>query len=99
MILAFLAIFSIFPTLVFGTDYVTWQNSAGQPIFLANDRYPALYTGDFGDCLGGQSLINVTQFDAAYYQDNMTVLFHIAGTTNLRNESIMSMSITLISWV
>jgi hypothetical protein len=55
------------------------------------DRTPALYTGDFGDCMGGQSLINVTSFDAAYYADNMTVTFNIAGATNLRNESLMSM--------
>lgn len=32
---------------------------------LAVDRTPALYTGDFGDCLGGQSLFNITKFDAA----------------------------------
>jgi hypothetical protein len=53
------------------------------------NRYPALYTGDFGDCMGGQSLINLTSFDAAYYADNMTVIFNLAGTTNLRNESVM----------
>jgi hypothetical protein len=41
--------------------------------------------------MGGSSLLNVTAFDAAYYADNMTVLFHLMGTTNLRNDSIMSM--------
>jgi hypothetical protein len=56
---------------------------------LLVDRYPALYTGDFGDCMGGQSLINLTSFDAAYYADNMTVIFNLAGTTNLRNETVM----------
>lgn len=39
--------------------------------------------------MGGQSLINLTSYDAAYYADNMTVLFNLAGTTNLRNESLM----------
>ena len=39
--------------------------------------------------MGGQSLINVTSFDAAYYADNMTVLFHLSGTTNMRDESVM----------
>jgi hypothetical protein len=55
---------------------------------VRDDRQPALYTVDYGDCLG-DSLINVTRFDAAYYRDNMTVLFHLEGETALKNESIM----------
>lgn len=57
---------------------------------LANDRNPALYTKDYGDCLPGGSIINVTRFDAAYYADNMTVLFHFDGTSNLQSEAVMS---------
>ncbi|EMC94553.1 hypothetical protein BAUCODRAFT_50270, partial [Baudoinia panamericana UAMH 10762] len=53
-----------------------------------DDRKPALYTQNFGDCLGN-SLIDVTRFDAAYYRDNMTVLFHLAGSSQLMNESLM----------
>jgi hypothetical protein len=68
---------------------ITGVNAQGQSQTLLVDRYPALYTGNFGDCMGGQSLINLTSFDAAYYADNMTVLFNMAGTTSLRNESIM----------
>jgi hypothetical protein len=70
--------------------YISGTDALGVTRLLADDRYPALYTGDFGDCMGGQSLLNVTAFDAAYYADNMTVLFHLQGTTNLRNNSIMS---------
>lgn len=70
--------------------FIQTTNSAGETIYLRDDRKPALYTQDFGDCLGS-SLINVTRFDAAYYQDNMTVLFHLEGNTNVANESIMSM--------
>lgn len=55
---------------------------------LALGRTPSLYSGDFGDCLGGESLLNVTRFDAAFYYDNSTVLFHLDGTTSLRNESL-----------
>jgi len=55
---------------------------------VRDDRRPALYTADYGDC-AGESLINVTRFDAAYYKDNMTVLFHLEGQTALVNESIM----------
>ncbi|KAI9732030.1 MAG: hypothetical protein M1818_007625 [Claussenomyces sp. TS43310] len=71
------------------TTYVSYTNAEGDTMMLADDRYPSLYTGDFRDCLGGESLLNVTQFDAAYYKDNMTVLFHLGGTTNLKNVSMM----------
>lgn len=70
-------------------DTIRGTNAAGVTTTLFVDRNPALYTGDFGDCMGGQSLINLTSFDAAYYADNMTVLFNVAGTTSLRNESVM----------
>ena len=70
------------------TQWVVYQEPDGSTIYLEDDRQPALYTGNFGDCLGN-SLINVTRFDAAYYQDNMTVLFHLAGNTALVNQSLM----------
>lgn len=61
----------------------------GQQVLVKDNRKPSLYTANFGDCMGGSS-INVTRFDAAYYKDNMTVLFHLGGETALKNESIMS---------
>ena len=70
-------------------NYVT-ATIDGQQVLVKDNRRPALYTGDFGDCMGGSS-INVTRFDAAYYKDNMTILFHLGGETALKNESIMSM--------
>ncbi|KAF2263468.1 TRP-domain-containing protein [Lojkania enalia] len=63
-------------------------NVDGKRVYVKDNRRPSLYTGDFGDCMGSSS-INVTRFDAAYYKDNMTVLFHLAGDTALKNESIM----------
>jgi hypothetical protein len=63
---------------------------------VRDDRRPALYTADYGDCLG-ESLINVTRFDAAYYRDNMTIMFHLEGQTALTNESIM-MSIGVFAY-
>jgi len=72
------------------TQYIYGTGADGVTRELELDRYPSLYTGDFADCLGGQSLFNITKFDAAYYADNMTVLFHLDGTTNVRNESLMS---------
>lgn len=80
-------------------SYVTGTNAAGDTIELLDSRTPALFTGDFGDCIGGQSLINVTTFDAAYYADNMTVLFHLAGNTNLQNESVMSRFPLAYNWL
>ncbi|KAK2628109.1 hypothetical protein QTJ16_002755 [Diplocarpon rosae] len=88
---ASLAIFSTFIPSVSAADpeVIQGTNAEGETTTLLVDRYPALYSGDFGDCMGGQSLINLTSFDGAYYADNMTVLFNLAGTTNLRNESLM----------
>jgi len=71
------------------TKYVYGTDAHGKTQQLAVDRTPALFTKDFGDCLGGESLFNVTKFDAAYYADNLTIIFHIDGTTNVRNESLM----------
>ncbi|KAI9737916.1 MAG: hypothetical protein M1834_009286 [Cirrosporium novae-zelandiae] len=70
------------------TQYVTTEDSEGNTVYLADDRRPALYTGNFGDCMG-DSLLNVTRFDAAYYKDNMTVIFHLMGSTAVKNESLM----------
>ncbi|KAB5547165.1 hypothetical protein GE09DRAFT_967347 [Coniochaeta sp. 2T2.1] len=71
------------------TKYVYGTGVDGVTRQLPVDRTPALYTKDFGDCLGGESLFNVTKFDAAYYRDNLTIIFHIDGTTNIKNESLM----------
>lgn len=94
MLLCFVAILATFVASVEAQDEETIQgtNGKGETNTLLVDRYPALYSGDFGDCLGGQSLINLTSFDGAYYADNMTVLFNLAGTTNLRNETLMCKS-------
>ncbi|KAF4871483.1 putative membrane protein [Colletotrichum siamense] len=88
---SWLAVFASFTTAFAATEtiYITGQDKDGNTAELATNRRPALFTGDFGDCLGGQSLFNVTKFDAAYYADNMTVQFHLDGTTNIRNESLM----------
>jgi hypothetical protein len=72
------------------SQYVQYTNNDGQVVWLADNRRPALYTQNFGDCMG-DSLINVTRFDAAYYKDNMTVLFHLAGNSALTNQSLMRM--------
>ena len=72
------------------TVYTLGTDAQGISRRLPVDRTPSLYTGDFGDCLGGQSLFNITKFDAAYYADNLTVVFHLDGTTNIKNESLMS---------
>lgn len=71
--------------------WITATDAEGNKIYLEDNRRPALYTQNFGDC-EGNSLINVTRFDAAYYRDNMTILFHLAGNTALMNESLMRTS-------
>lgn len=57
--------------------------------WLADDRKPALYTGDFGNCMEN-SAISISRFNAAYYVDNMTVVFDIDGQTTLVDENLMS---------
>ncbi|KAK3500930.1 hypothetical protein B0T13DRAFT_235401 [Neurospora crassa] len=69
--------------------YVYGTGTDGETRQLAVDRRPALYTGDFGDCLDGGSLFNVTKFDGAYFADNMTIVLHLDATSNIRNESTM----------
>ncbi|KAK4508786.1 hypothetical protein PRZ48_002525 [Zasmidium cellare] len=71
-----------------GSRWITYQSPEGETVYLQDNRKPSLYTQNFGDCLGGSS-INVTRFDAAYYQDNMTVLFHLAGNSGIANDSLM----------
>ena len=66
-------------TLAVSPKYIQATTEEGKTVYLLDERKPALYTQNFGDCLG-DSLINVTRFDAAYYKDNMTVLFHLKGT-------------------
>ena len=69
--------------------YVEITDESGMGVWVPDGRKPALYTRDFGDCMGG-STINVTRFDAAYYQDNMTVLFHLEGHSDTSGENLMS---------
>ncbi len=73
-----------------GTRWIQYTGNDGT-VWLDDDRRPSLYTQSFGDCQG-DSLINVTRFDAAYYKDNMTVLFHLGGNTALADEDIMRKS-------
>lgn len=79
------------------TQYIYGTSVTGVTRQLPVDRTPALYTGAFGDCLGGHSLFNVTRFDAAYYADNATVLFHLDAQSSIANESLV-MSISMFAY-
>jgi hypothetical protein len=81
-------------SLVFSADLPAGYAIAtvdGKQYLVPDNRRPALYTSHYGDCMGSSS-INVSRFDAAYYKDNMTIAFHLEGSTALKNETIMSMS-------
>ena len=80
------AFFSICTLSLAAVNVTEVQTTDGS--YVPDDRRPSLYTQNFGDCQG-DSLVNVTRFDAAYYKDNMTVLFHLAGNTAVANESLM----------
>lgn len=70
-------------------NYITGTDINGNIRQLRLDRSPALYTGDFGDCKEGGSLLNVTKFDAGIYTDNFTVVFHLDGVTGIESENLM----------
>lgn len=90
-LLVFLVSFSFLVSTVSAKDPVLIDGTGidGVSRKLDVNRYPSLYTSDFADCLDGGSLFNVTKFDAAYYADNLTVLFHLDGTSNIRKESLI----------
>ena len=67
---------------------VVGKDANGNAVCLPENRQPALYTSTFGDCLGG-GIVEVSRFDAAYYQDNMTITFHMQGNTPVTNLSLM----------
>jgi hypothetical protein len=69
----------------------TVKDDHGRPIELRDDRRPALYTKNFGDCQG-DSLLNLTRFDAGYYKDNMTVAFHFEGNTAIQQDTVMGIN-------
>ncbi|KAF4467345.1 Calcium related spray [Fusarium albosuccineum] len=86
-----LAAISLIP-IAYAQDRVLINGTDSKGLFrddLDVGRTPALYTGDFDDCLSDGSLFNVTGFDAAYYADNLTVSFHLYGSSNIRRENIM----------
>ncbi|KAK1825749.1 hypothetical protein QBC39DRAFT_400623 [Podospora conica] len=58
---------------------------------LTDDKTPSLYTGDFGNCLDGESesRFQVARFGAAFYADNLTTVFYVDGNTSLSNESLL----------
>ncbi|KAH7176315.1 hypothetical protein EDB81DRAFT_35165 [Dactylonectria macrodidyma] len=86
----FLSAVALLPT-VLARDkvYINGTDIDGETRELDVSRIPDLYTGDFADCMNGESLFNITKFDTAYYRDNLTVLFHLSGSTNIRQESLM----------
>ncbi|KAK0650188.1 putative membrane protein [Lasiodiplodia hormozganensis] len=88
-LLAFLSLLQVAlsQTVLDGVTYVD-ATVDGEIVLVRDNRQPSLYTSDFGDCMGDSS-INVTRFDAAFYKDNMTVLFHLAGDTNIESEGLM----------
>ncbi len=93
LLTALLVVLPFFSLVVDGAavDATRWIQYTGNDgtVWLDDDRRPSLYTQTYGDCMG-DSLINVTRFDAAYYKDNMTVLFHLEGNSLLTNDSLMS---------
>ncbi|KAL2198758.1 hypothetical protein P885DRAFT_76361 [Corynascus similis CBS 632.67] len=49
---------------------------------------PQIYSGNFGDCLAGKSVLEVTRFDVAYDAGNGTLALHLDGTSSVKNEFV-----------
>jgi hypothetical protein len=57
---------------------------------LTGNRYaPALYSGDFGNCLAGQSPFTITELDILYDAGNKTLVFHVNGTSAFEDEPLL----------
>lgn len=61
----------------------------GERLLVRDDMQPALFTADYGDCLGSSSFTNVTRFGAANYENNTTVALHLGGYLELTREDFM----------
>lgn len=90
--LAFTALVSFASASANDTVYVAGMGVDEVKRQLDISRYPALYTGNFDDCFAEESLFSIGRFDAGYYADNLTVVFHLNGITRVRNDSLMSKS-------
>ncbi|AEO54948.1 hypothetical protein MYCTH_2123876 [Thermothelomyces thermophilus ATCC 42464] len=55
----------------------------------AKAAVPGLYTGNFGNCLAGESVLEVTRFDVAYDAGNRTLVLRLDGTSSVKEESVM----------
>ncbi|KAJ5065850.1 ML-like domain-containing protein [Bipolaris maydis] len=84
-------ILSITFTIANQTEYVR-ATIKGIRTLVRDDRQPSLYTTDYADCLGN-SAINITRFDAAYYKDNMTITFHLRGETALQDHIMLNIAV------
>ena len=87
-----LFLLALIPAQAEETEYIQGTGLDGEERQLDVSRYPALYTGDFDDCLpdNDKSLFNITKFDAAYYADNRTVAFRLDGTSNIEGDNVIS---------
>jgi hypothetical protein len=91
-VLIFLSLLISLPTSNAG-QLITYTNSDNEVVHLDDDREPALYTQTFGSCMPiSEAAITIERFDAALYMDNMTVVFHIVGNTQLSSGSVMRTS-------
>lgn len=70
------------------TSSVIPIQSRNTETILPDNRQPALYTKDYGTCQDN-SMISMTRFDGAFYQDNMTATWGLNGASSVENETVM----------
>ncbi|KAI5293254.1 hypothetical protein KEM52_005704 [Ascosphaera acerosa] len=68
--------------------WITGTNEHDEAIALLDDRKPALYTESFGSCMP-HNAISIDRFEASFFRDNMSLTFHLQGTTTLDHEDLI----------
>lgn len=69
--------------------YSCFYTRKGQELTSHRRTPPPLFTGNFGDCLAGQSQLDVEKFDVAYDAGNRTLVLHLEGASAVEEESLM----------
>ncbi|KAL1960499.1 hypothetical protein VTO42DRAFT_7798 [Malbranchea cinnamomea] len=86
--IAVLAFLLIFAGRVRAEGYVKIWDDDGDIRLVPDGRKPSLYTESFNGCMENSSII-LSQFSAAFYRDNRTVLFNFEGQSLVPNDTLM----------
>ncbi|KAL2161188.1 hypothetical protein VTH06DRAFT_8407 [Thermothelomyces fergusii] len=82
-----IALLSLFST--------TGQALKFKSLKVKSPAVPVLRTGNFGNCLSGQDVLDVTRFDVAYDSGNRTLVLHLNGTSRIQEEESVMLHLSI----